>query len=330
MESPVQLAGRVFPRGRHADPSRAARRGAACAGSMESAASTAAMSLRERSPRRAESGGAPDAIVDATSGSGTPQNGWLPASASQRITPTAQTSLRSLASLPSRRSGAMYASVPGTSPTAVSVSASSNWARPKSRTRAERRLAVLDEHVRGLHVAMDDPVAMRVGETLEDLRRELHRGRVVELARADQLAQRAAADVLVRDVHVAVVRAEVVRTHAALVAQARRRLHLACRACRALALPRDDLQRDVEPGLLVAGEPDRAGAAPTDRPERPIAVEDECAIGKGEGSGGHRSQSLRRERGSSSAAERAVHSSASDRSAEGPSSGGRILSLVIM
>ena len=191
-------------------------------------------------------------------------------------------------------------------------------------------LAVLDEHVRGLHVAMDDPVAMRVGETLEDLRRELHRGRVVELARADQLAQGAAADVLVRDVHVAVVRAEVVRTHAALVAQARRGLHLACRACRALALPRNDLQRDVEPGLLVAGEPDRAGAAPTDRPERPIAVEDECAIGKGEGSGGHRSQSLRRERGSSSAAERAVHSSASDRSAEGPSSGGRILSLVIM
>ena len=191
-------------------------------------------------------------------------------------------------------------------------------------------VAVLDEHVRGLHVAMDDPVAMGMREPLEDLSRELDGGRVVELARADQLAQRAAADVLVGDVHVAVVRAEVVRAHAALVAQARRGLHLACRACRALALPRDDLQRDVEPGLLVAGEPDRAGAAATERPERPVAVEDERAVGKGEGSGGHRFQSLRRERGSSSAAESAVHSSASGRPAEGPSSGGRILSRVTM
>ena len=75
--------------------------------------------------------------VDATCGSGTPQKGWLPTSASQRITPTAHTSLRSLASLPPRRSGEMYASVPGTSPTAVSVSASSNWASPKSSTRAD-------------------------------------------------------------------------------------------------------------------------------------------------------------------------------------------------
>jgi hypothetical protein len=179
-------------------------------------------------------------------------------------------------------------------------------------------VAVLDQHVRGLHVAVDDPVAVRVREALEDLRRELDGGRVVELARADQLAQRAAADVLVRDVHMAVVRAEVVGAHAALVAQARRGLHLAGGPCRALALARDDLQCDVEPGLLVAGEPDRAGAAPTERPERPVAVEDERAIGKGEGSGGHRSQSLRRGRGSSSAAESAVHSSASGRPAEGP------------
>ena len=106
-------------------------------GSTASALSTAASSRRGSSPRRAERGGAPEAIVEATWGSGTPQNGWLPASASQRITPTAQTSLRSDASSPERRSGEMYASVPGTSPTAVSVSASSNCARPKSRTRIE-------------------------------------------------------------------------------------------------------------------------------------------------------------------------------------------------
>ena len=85
--------------------------------STASAASTAARSRRGRSGRRAESGGAPEAIVDATCGSGTPQKGWLPASASQRITPTAQMSLRSVASSPESRSGEMYASVPGTSPT---------------------------------------------------------------------------------------------------------------------------------------------------------------------------------------------------------------------
>src|SRR4029078_6040689 len=107
-------------------------------------------------------------------------------------------------------------------------------------------------------------------------------------------------------------------------------LHLARRACRALALPRDDLQRDVEPGLLVARQPDRAGTTPTEGPEGPVAVEDEGAIGKCEGSGRHRSQTLRRERGSSSAPECPVHSCPSDRSAEGPSSGGRILSRVTM
>ena len=104
-------------------------------GSTSSALSTAASRRRGRSPRRAESGGAPAAIADATSGRGTPQNGWVPESASQSITPTAQTSLATLASAPPSRSGEMYASVPGTSPTAVSVSASSNCASPKSRTR---------------------------------------------------------------------------------------------------------------------------------------------------------------------------------------------------
>ena len=109
--------------------------GGRLAGSTESADSTAASSRRGRSLRRADSGGAPDAIVEATCGIGTPQNGWLPARDSHSITPTAQMSLRSDASSPVSRSGEMYASVPGTSPTAVSVSASSNCARPKSSTR---------------------------------------------------------------------------------------------------------------------------------------------------------------------------------------------------
>ncbi len=85
------VGGRRTPR---AALRRAVRRSARRAGSIVSALSMAARSLRGRSPRRAESGGAPAAIAAATSGSGTPQNGWLPVSPSQSITPTAQTSLR--------------------------------------------------------------------------------------------------------------------------------------------------------------------------------------------------------------------------------------------
>ena len=65
-----------------------------------------------------------------------PQNGWRAASDSQSTTPTDHTSLSGSASAPASRSGAMYARVPGTSPTAVRVSAPSNCARPKSSSRA--------------------------------------------------------------------------------------------------------------------------------------------------------------------------------------------------
>ena len=200
-------------------------------------------------------------------------------------------------------------------------------------------VSVLDEHVGGLDVAVHDPAPVRVREALEDLRGELDRRGVVQLAHADQLAQGAAADVLVGDVHVPVVAAEVVGAHATLVPQAGRRLHLPCRACRALALARHDLERHLEPGALVAREPDGSGAAPAERAERPVAVEDERAVGKGEGSRGHRScpsprkrivlPTLRGERGPSSAAECAVHSTASGRSARARSSGGRTLARVI-
>ena len=89
-----------------------------------------------------------------------------------------------VASPPASRSGAMYASVPGTSPTAVSVSASSNWARPKSSRRTETLRRLLDEHVRRLHVAVDDPEAVRVREAIEDLRCRLDGLAVAELARS--------------------------------------------------------------------------------------------------------------------------------------------------
>ena len=135
--------------------------------------------------------------------------------------------------------------------------------------------ALLDEHVRGLDVAMDDSPPMRVREPVEHLRGDLDCGGVVDVIGAEHLAQGAAADVFVRDVDMAAVAAEVVRPHAALVTQTGGGLHLTGRSRRALPLARHDLQRDVEACLLVARQPDRARAAASERLERAIPVEDE-------------------------------------------------------
>src|SRR4051794_29973228 len=89
------------------------------AGSSSSARPTAARSGFGRSGRMVESGSAPPSIARAVSSRDVCQNGCRPASASQSITPTAQTSAAAVDVFPASRSGAMYASVPGTSPTAV-------------------------------------------------------------------------------------------------------------------------------------------------------------------------------------------------------------------
>ena len=65
------------------------------------------MTSGDRSARALPSGFAPASIAAATCGSGTPQNGCSPTSASQSTTPTAQTSLAAVASPPRSRSGAM-------------------------------------------------------------------------------------------------------------------------------------------------------------------------------------------------------------------------------
>jgi hypothetical protein len=117
--------------------------------------------------------------------------------------------------------------------------------------------AFLDEHVRRLDVPVDDAAAVRVCEPVEHLGANLDGLRVGELARAELLAERAATHVLVRDVDVSPVAAEVVRAHAALVSKPRRSLHLAGCPSRALPLTGDDLERDVQPGALVARQPDR-------------------------------------------------------------------------
>ena len=77
------------------------------AGSIATAWAIAASRRFGRSGRSSSSGGAPRSIVAAICGNGTPQNGCLPASASQSRIPTPQTSLAGRASSPSSRSGEM-------------------------------------------------------------------------------------------------------------------------------------------------------------------------------------------------------------------------------
>jgi hypothetical protein len=131
------------------------------------------------------------------------------------------------------------------------------------------------EDVRRLHVAMDDPVRMRMAQALENLRADLDRARVGEIAAADAVTQRLARNVLVGDVDVPFVAVERVGAEAPRVAQPCSRLGLAFSAGASLAFARDDLQRDVETIGLIAREPDRARAAAPERPQGPVPAEDE-------------------------------------------------------
>ena len=149
------------------------------------------------------------------------------------------------------------------------------------------RRAALDQHVRRLDVPVDDPQPVGVGEGIENLGCRRDGVCVVDPSCPEGLAQCRALDELVGDVDVAGITAEVVGAHAPLVPQSRRRLHLAGRSRCSLPLAGNDLQRDFEAGALIAGEPDRAGAAAAERPKRPIAIEDEIRGRKGIRRAGH-------------------------------------------
>ena len=77
------------------------------------------------------------------------------------------------------------------------------------------------------------------------------------------------------------------------MAQPRGRQGLPLGPRRRLALARDDLQRDVEAGALVAREPDRARAAAAERAQGPIALRNELAGGKGKRRLGHETSGFR-------------------------------------
>ena len=82
-------------------------------------------------------------------------------------------------------------------------------------------VALGEQHVRRLHVTVDDPAAVRVRQRLEQLGGGLDCVLVAELAGRDRLAQRAAGDVLVGDVDVARIARERVDPLAPRVAQGR-------------------------------------------------------------------------------------------------------------
>ena len=176
--------------------------------------------------------------------------------------------------------------MPGTSPVAVSVSASSNWASPKSSRRHGDRVASSSRMFAGLTSRWTMPLRVRVRRGLEHLCSRLDRAGVVELAGADRLAQRLSGDVLVGDVDVPLVAVD--RDRRGRNARSRSLATAwASRSARAPALPsRGTTLSATSRSLdLVAREPDGAGAAAAERAHGPVAAEDESRGGVGERSG---------------------------------------------
>jgi hypothetical protein len=171
----------------------------------------------------------------------------------------------------------------------------------RTRRRASRRpirgsesfaVRMGEEDVRRLHVAMQDPGGVRVGEPVANLRTRLDRDGVGQLTGPYRLAEGAAGNELVRDVDVPGVARERVRAQARRVTQARCGGRLALGSSGGLPFAGNDLEGDLETSPLVAGEPDRPGGSAPERPQRPIAVEDELARSRREGGTSHPTRRL--------------------------------------
>src|SRR5205809_1402092 len=98
---------------------------------------------------------------------------------------------------------------------------------------------------------------MRVRQAVADLAARLERRRVVQLSGAQSFPERAPRHELVGDVDVPGVAPERIGAQAARVAQARGGRGLALCARSRFPLAGYDLERHVEPRMLVSHEPDR-------------------------------------------------------------------------
>ena len=126
---------------------------------------------------------------------------------------------------------------------------------------------------------MHDASCVRVRERVQQLGGGLHRMRVLQQAGPHGVAQRAAGNVLVRDVDVVIVAVDGVDAGAVPMAEPLDGDGFPFRPRSGLPLTWHHLQRDVASGDLVPGQPDRPRSAATERPESAIAPEDQVGIG---------------------------------------------------
>ena len=124
-------------------------------------------------------------------------------SVSQSRTPTDQTSLSGVASPPVEALWRDVRERPGYVPDRGQRVRSVELCEAEVEELRRELVAVLDEDVRRLHVAMDDPRPVRVCERVQHLRRDLDGIAVGERAGPDRLAQGPSRHVFVRDVDVA-------------------------------------------------------------------------------------------------------------------------------
>ncbi len=142
------------------------------------------------------------------------------------------------------------------------------------RDRAAGVRRIRHEHVRRLHVAVDDPLRVGVRERLAERDPDLGDVAVRQLAGAQQLRHRPAAHELGHEVGAAVLGAGLVERHDRRVRQARGRARLLLGAPGGV-VERDRLDRDLAREPLVARQPDDAEGAGAELPQQPIAVEHE-------------------------------------------------------
>ena len=130
-----------------------------------------------------------------------------------------------------------------------------------------------EQDVRRLDVAMDDPLAVRVCQRVEDLRGRLDRFCIVQLVGVERVPQRSSRHVLVGDVDVARIARQRIDPLAAGMAERGSSTRLPFGPFGDPALPHDHLQRDVEPCPFVPREPHMAHPTRAERPERAVSSE---------------------------------------------------------
>src|SRR5205807_510014 len=134
------------------------------------------------------------------------------------------------------------------------------------------------EDVRWLHVAVDDPLGVGVGERATQPDPDLHDVAVGQAARHEQLAECRTADELGDEVGAVVVDRGLVQRHDARMAEARGRAGLALEPPSDDPLARQELDRHVALEPLVARVPHGAEPAGPEAAMEAVAIEDQRAL----------------------------------------------------